>query len=162
VLNESIERLKENVLLNDQKNAEAQAAKHYFKELFGRAFKRFNQDIVNGNLNYGYAILHGMMQQAIMLYGYYPQIGIHHQSGRNPSNLTYDFLEPFRPLVDRCLFAFDFHHVIDKAYLKKLHDIQIQYGKVIGTISTIIPIYVQDCLSILEEDGKSHLDAFIF
>jgi CRISPR-associated protein Cas1 len=161
-INESLERLKETVLLNDEKNVEAQAAKQYFQELFGRAFKRFNKDLVNANLNYGYAILHGMMQQAIIGYGYFPQVGIHHQSGRNPSNLVYDFLEPFRPIVDRCLFAFDFHHVIDKAYLKKLHEIPIRYGKVVGSLSTVIPIYVQDCLNMLEQSENKHLNEFIF
>lgn len=162
VINTKLATLQENILLNDEKNAEAQAAKEYFQELFGRAFKRFNKDLVNANLNYGYAILHGLMQQAIIRFGYHPQIGIHHSSGRNPSNLTYDFLEPFRPLVDRCLFAFEFNRVLDKGYLKKLHELPIRYGNVTGTISTVIPIYVQDCFAILNAKEKNDLDAFLF
>ena len=51
---------------------------------------------------------------------------------------------------------------IDKGYLKKLHELPIRYGNVTGTISTVIPIYVQDCFAILNAEGKDDLDAFFF
>ena len=79
---------------------EGVCAKHYFSSLFGKSFVRGNDDPTNAKLNYGYAILASMITCQIVSHGFLCQLGIHHHCEGNPFNLTYDFIEPFRPIVD--------------------------------------------------------------
>ena len=61
---------------------------------------RGNDHIINSALNYGYAIIRGMIARSIICYGLEPSIGIFHHSELNNYNLADDMIEPFRPLVD--------------------------------------------------------------
>ena len=63
-------------------------------------FSRGNDHIINSALNYGYAIIRGMIARSIICYGLEPSIGIFHHSELNNYNLADDMIEPFRPLVD--------------------------------------------------------------
>ncbi len=87
------------VLSGDTGGKEAHAAKIYFsKLLFGSSRK---SDIVeNAALNYGYAILRGVIARGLAAYGLQPALGLHHSGELNPFNLADDLLEPFRPVVD--------------------------------------------------------------
>lgn len=84
----------------DKNNVEAKAASLYFKLLFGSRFSRNLDCIQNAALNYGYAILRGMIARTLVMYGFEPSIGIFHHSQLNNFNLADDFIECFRPLVD--------------------------------------------------------------
>lgn len=84
----------------DTKNVEAKAASQYFKDLFGKDFNRDLDCIQNGALNYGYAIIRGMIARTLVMYGLEPAIGIFHHSQLNNFNLADDFIECFRPIVD--------------------------------------------------------------
>lgn len=84
----------------DTKNIEGQFAKIYFPLIFGKTFKRFQDDNINHGLNYGYSILHGLIQRHLTILGFHTQIGLHHKSKSNQYNLSYDLIEPFRPIVD--------------------------------------------------------------
>ena len=84
----------------DTDNTEATAALKYFKYLFGPGFYRANEDITNARLNYGYAIVRGLVCRNLAVYGFEPSIGIHHHNELNAFNLADDIIEPFRPLVD--------------------------------------------------------------
>lgn len=88
----------------DVSNREAASARIYFSTLFGSRFSRRNPSDINAALNYGYAILASAVTRSIVTHGYNPHLGIHHNSKTNPLNLTYDLIEPFRPLVDRIVF----------------------------------------------------------
>jgi len=85
---------------NDELNREGLAAKVYFYELFGHAFNRSEQNILNGMLDYGYAMILSCFNREITAYGYLTQLGIHHIGKTNPFNLSSDFMEPFRPICD--------------------------------------------------------------
>lgn len=90
-----------NVLSGDPNNIEASAALYYFKHLFNDNFCRSDEeDIRNGYLDYGYAILRGHIARLIASYGFMPMKGLHHKSELNAYNLADDFIEPLRPLVD--------------------------------------------------------------
>lgn len=84
----------------DLTNREGLAAKMYFRSLFGPEFKRFNDDIINSGLNYGYAVLRSQISKAIIAKGLNPELGIFHIGRNNLFNLSDDFIEPFRPIID--------------------------------------------------------------
>jgi len=88
------------VLSGDTGNAEGIAAGFYFKKLFGKDFTRDMDCLRNAALNYGYAIMRGIIARTLAVYGYCPALGIHHHSELNAFNLADDFIEPLRPLVD--------------------------------------------------------------
>lgn len=88
------------VLSGDAKNVEAVAAAVYFKTLFGENFTRHDDTVINGMLNYGYAIFRSAIARYVALYGLEPCWGIFHHSEANAFNLADDMIEPFRPVVD--------------------------------------------------------------
>lgn len=90
----------ENVSSGDKSNNEAKASLIYFKELFGRGFSRRDENAINAFLNYGYAIIRGLIARSIVSYGLTPFLGIFHSNSYNQFNLADDLIEPFRPLVD--------------------------------------------------------------
>ena len=88
------------VLSGDSTNMEAVAAAIYFKTIFGKDFSRKNADLYNSSLNYGYAIVRGMISRSLVMYGFEPALGIFHHNQLNAFNLADDIIECFRPLVD--------------------------------------------------------------
>lgn len=99
-----LERLVNEVKLADKGNAEAQAAKHYWRYFFGDGFVRNKEgatDALNARLNYGYAVLRSLVARQLIMSGLNLALGIGHRSKQNPFNLADDFTEPFRYLVDR-------------------------------------------------------------
>lgn len=98
-----IEQLKvyrESVYTDDQTNREAASSRMYFTEMFGGDFTRDISSIQNYALNYGYKILASYISRCIASRGLITQLGIHHTSESNPFNLTYDFIEPLRAIID--------------------------------------------------------------
>lgn len=90
----------DSVEIGDKTNREGLAAKMYFKELFGHDFVRFEEDVVNAGLNYGYAIFRSLITSIIVAKGYIANIGIFHKGKQNMFNLSDDIIEVFRPIVD--------------------------------------------------------------
>ena len=63
-------------------------------------------DPVNGALNYGYGILYGQVERALVLAGLDPYAGFAHVDRPGKPSLTLDFIEEFRqPVVDRTVFG---------------------------------------------------------
>lgn len=87
----------------DPANVEAQAARIYWRELFGVNGFRRDPDAggVNACLNYGYAILRATVARAICGAGLHPSLGVHHHNRYDTFCLADDLMEPFRPVVDR-------------------------------------------------------------
>lgn len=101
--NDAIETLKlykDSVYNDDQTNREGSSARVYFRELFGIEFTREQQIAINFALNYGYKIIASYISKMIAARGYITQLGIHHIGESNPFNLTYDFIEPLRYIID--------------------------------------------------------------
>lgn len=85
----------------DSTNVEAQAARAYWKELFGKEFRRDRDQFgINSLLNYGYAVLRSLVSRAVVGCGMHPALGLMHSSQYNSFALADDLLEPFRPAVD--------------------------------------------------------------
>ncbi len=97
---EFIKRHSLDVNSGDDTNREGMVAKMYFKEMFGKEFIRTSEDVISSVLNYAYAILASSFSRVIISRGYLTDMGIHHKSIFNHFNLTYDLLEPYRPIID--------------------------------------------------------------
>ncbi len=112
------------VKLDDEDNMEAVCASKYFKYLFGNEFSRRYDDITNARLNYGYAIIRGLVCRSLVVYGFEPSLGIHHKNQLNSFNLADDIMEIFRPMVDLCVYNME-ENITDKLTTK---DKQILYN----------------------------------
>src|SRR5690554_1265617 len=95
-----LDRYYEEVDLDDKTNREGLSAKLYFVEMFGKHFIRFNDDVINAGLNYGYAILRSQISKVLVAKGFNTSIGIFHKNRENEFNLSDDIIEPYRPIID--------------------------------------------------------------
>lgn len=84
----------------DPDRLEGQAAAFYFTHLFDAHFERSQPRWSNAALDYGYAVLRGVIARALVAHGLHPSIGVFHASEQNAFNLADDLIEPYRPLVD--------------------------------------------------------------
>lgn len=97
---EKLQEMTKGITSGDTTNVEAKAAQYYFKMLFGNNFNRNIDCLENSALNYGYAIVRGMIARTLIMYGFEPALGIFHHNQLNNFNLADDFIECFRPVVD--------------------------------------------------------------
>lgn len=106
----------------DKKNREGLSAKIYFRSLFGNKFIRFYDDAINSALNYGYTIIVSAIIRNLAIYGLNTYLGIHHNSKINNFNLAYDFLEPYRCIIDKFVYDSkdDICYPLSFEYRKKL------------------------------------------
>lgn len=95
-----LRKMTKEVQSGDKTNVEAKAAAFYFRRIYGLGFSRGDDHIINSALNYGYAIVRGMIARAIVCYGLEPSLGLFHCSELNSYNLADDLIEVFRPVVD--------------------------------------------------------------
>lgn len=121
------------VKLNDKENMEAVAAAQYFRLLFGNGFSRGQDNVINARLNYGYAIVRGLVCRSLIVYGLEPSLGIHHHSQLNAFNLADDIIEVFRPIVDLCVYQMqekeqNFLTTEDKQTLYQLINCDVLFG----------------------------------
>ncbi|MBO0591694.1 type II CRISPR-associated endonuclease Cas1 [Cellulophaga sp. E16_2] len=102
----TFEFLATKVLSGDTSNMEGVAANFYWKSFFDSAFKRerFGQ-YPNNFLNYGYAILRAATARALSGSGLLNTLGIHHKNKYNAFALADDIMEPYRPIVDECVYS---------------------------------------------------------
>jgi CRISP-associated protein Cas1 len=65
---------------------------------------RYASDVINGLLNYGYAVLAGEIIKFVNATGLDAYYGFYHASHTSFPALVYDLIEPFRWLVDRAVY----------------------------------------------------------
>jgi CRISP-associated protein Cas1 len=88
----------------DSDNHEGRAAAYYWSQLFDDFpnFRRGRElEAPNNVLNYGYAILRGIVARGLVATGLLPTLGIHHRNKYNAYCLADDIMEPYRPFVDK-------------------------------------------------------------
>lgn len=137
----------------DTTNRETQAARVYFAALFGEGFNRRDDTSLNAALNYGYAILLSMVNREVVSRGYLTQCGICHRNEYNQFNLACDFMEPFRPAVDRVVVDYlsgEFDADTRRA-LADLANKGVAYRGGTYRLLSVVSLYVQDCLNALNK-----------
>ncbi len=106
--------LEAKVKSGDSENLEALAARRYWSLLFND-FTRDQKalDARNIALNYGYAILRGVVARSLVAYGLLPTFGVFHRSELNAYNLADDIIEPLRPMVDMVVKKLELEDALD-------------------------------------------------
>lgn len=102
---ERLKLMSDEVISGDSTGIEAQAARIYFKLIFGHDFIR-DRDMKGTNLflNYSYALIRASIARSICLTGLHPSFGIHHHNQFDPMPLASDLMEPFRPFCDNMVY----------------------------------------------------------
>ena len=96
-----LKRLAAKVRSGDPDNCEAQAARLYWQQLFGKQFRRVPESGgLNAILNYTYAVVRACVARGASGAGLHPSFSLHHKNPQNPLNLVDDLMEPFRPFAD--------------------------------------------------------------
>jgi CRISP-associated protein Cas1 len=126
----TLENLANKVASGDPANIEGQAARIYWKMLFGESFFRDRDGPPpNPSLNYGYSIVRAAVARALVGSGLLPTLGIHHHNKYNSFALADDVMEPYRPFVDLLVYRqrqsiSDYHNLTKERkaeFLQLLH-----------------------------------------
>ena len=142
---------------NDETNREGHAAKVYFNALFGLDFTRTEDNLINAALNYGYSIILSSFTREIVANGYITQLGLFHDNMFNQFNLASDLMEPFRPLVDKCVLEMkleQFEHE-EKMWLVDILNQAVQIDGKSQYVSNAIKIYCKSVFDALNEDDSA-------
>lgn len=132
----------------DPTNREGHAAKVYFNRAFFEGFTREKDCFLNACLNYGYTLILSEFNRAIVASGYLTQVGIHHKNEFNDFNLSCDFMEPFRFLVDEKASSLSENDDFKTAMKNLLGEEASQLGKT-QTVANAINIYVSSLFTAL-------------
>ena len=151
------------VVIGDKSNREGHAAKIYFNSLFTKKFVRNEKDDINSALNYGYAILLSNFNKEIVSNGYLTQLGIHHKNEFNPFNLSCDFMEPFRIIIDNFVWSNkDREFNIDyKMGIIDIFNTKFKYNSKQYILKDIIKLYTKNIFDYLEND-KTYIGFYIY
>ena len=95
-----LEAMAKSVASDDAGNVEATAAAFYFKRLLDGQGRRNDEVFYNTGINYGYAIVRGIIARSLAASGFETSLGLHHCNTLNAFNLADDLIEPYRPYVD--------------------------------------------------------------
>lgn len=144
------------VVIGDKTNREGHAAKVYFNSLFTKKFIRNENDCINSALNYGYAVLLSTFNKEIISNGYLTELGIHHKNEFNHFNLTCDFMEPFRVIIDSFVYynkdrEFNTDYKLD---IVNIFNSKYKYNGKQYTLKDIIKLYTKNIFDYLENDKK--------
>jgi len=102
---EEMKPFKTRVKSGDPENIEGQAARVYWRNLFGEKFRRNRgKSDINMLLNYGYAIIRAAVARALCGSGLNPAIGIHHHNQYDAMCLADDLVEPLRSAIDLVVY----------------------------------------------------------
>ena len=111
------------VLSGDTNNREGSAAALYFQLLIQRGGRR--NSAYSSALDYGYSVIRAGIGRSAVGGGWLVSRGIHHHSVYNAFNLVDDLIEPYRPLIDLIVMAYDITDPLDstsKALLTRVFE----------------------------------------
>ena len=147
---------------NDSSNREGFAAKVYFNAIYGMDFTRNKECFINVALDYGYSIILSAFNREIVASVYFTQLGLCHRNPFNKFNLSSDFMEPFRILIDEEVYNLEGTE-FTKEHKNKL--INILNKTVIiddknQTIANAIRIYCRSLFSALAENDLEYVKMY--
>lgn len=146
------------VLSGDNSNREAAAAKLFFNTMYGDLYRRFDDDIINAVQNYGYKIVMSKITTELCRHGIIPFLGIHHKGKSNQYNLSYDLIEPFRPIIDYYIWVNidSFSNILNYEMKKDIVSLTFEnvlYKDKIYSIQSAIKSYINDFVKILNNEN---------
>jgi CRISPR-associated protein Cas1 len=109
---------------------EGGASKNYFSvlsDLIPENFKfegrssRPAKDAFNAMLNYGYGILYSKVERALIIAGLDPYLGILHGDNYNKKSFVFDFIEPYRILIDEPVFYIFSRHKFNNEFIEPIY-----------------------------------------
>jgi len=109
---------------------EGGASKNYFgiiSELIPSAYSfegrssRPAKDAFNAMLNYGYGMLYSKVERALIIAGFDPYLGLLHSDNYNKKSFVFDFIEPYRSLVDEPVFYIFSRHKFCPEFIEPVH-----------------------------------------
>lgn len=133
----------------DSTNREAYAAREYWNGLFGEKFLRNQdgEDAVNSYLNYGYAVLRGLIARYVCASGLLPSLGIFHHNEQDNMCLVDDLMEPFRIIIDMFVLKYNRKHpetdMINwkKTVIQELPEYKVRFKDEVTKLSVAIEQY---------------------
>ena len=147
---------------NDSSNREGFAAKVYFNALYGMDFSSNKECFINAALDYGYSIILSAFNREIVASGYFTQLGLCHRNPFNKFNLSSDFMEPFRILVDEEVYNLEGTE-FTKDHKNKLINIlnkTIMIDDKNQTVANAIKIYCRSLFSTLAENDLEYVKMY--
>ncbi len=160
---EKMDLYEKQVNQGDERNKEAHAARLFFRCLYTSSFVRFTDDPINNSLNYGYKILASRISSSIVKYGLNPSLGFFHKNEQSYFNLTYDLMEPLRPLIDWItvqnndyLFGDELNFKV-RINLVKALDYYVLIDKKVMKVKNAIDYMVKSIVSFLNENTDTIL-----
>lgn len=136
----------------DETNREGHCAKVYFNSLFGSDFARGDEsDERNVFLNYGYSILVSLINREIKSFGYLTELGIHHKGETNQFNLSYDFVEPLRAMVDNYVLSGSVDSKNYKNFFNHIFEKKVIIGDKFMFLDNAMHIYIQSMFTALNK-----------
>ena len=115
-------------IANNLRAYEGNASKEYFRALnqFIPEKYRFKErsqhpatDVANAMLNYGYGILYGKIENALIRCGIDPYIGILHRDEYGRPVLSYDMIELYRVWIDYIVYSLLAQNIITEDYYSR-------------------------------------------
>lgn len=157
IVSEKIRKQKE--LLELLGKEEAELLSSYLQQIAwnDETFTRTEDNLINAALNYGYSIILSSFTREIVVNGYITQLGLFHDNMFNQFNLASDLMEPFRPLVDKCVLGMkleQFEHE-EKMWLVDILNQEVQIDGKIQYVSNAIKIYCKSVFDALNEDDSA-------
>lgn len=135
----------------DITNREGHAAKIYWHCLFGKNWKRHEDDYINKLLNYGYTILRSYFTRSIIKKGLDPRIALFHKSFHNYFALASDLMEPFRFLIDVIVYEIslknEFNFYEHKQLLIESFNKKIKIQQKFQFITNAIDIFIDQIVA---------------
>jgi CRISPR-associated protein Cas1 len=120
-------------------------------------------DVVNAFLNYGYGILYGKIEGALIRAGIDPYIGILHRDEYNRPVLVYDVIEKYRIWVDYVVYMLVAQRVIGEEYYSVKPD-KSYWLEGLGKRVLIQSLndYLSEVISVkkLERSRLTHIDLY--
>lgn len=158
---QALDVLAAGVTSGDGGRAEAAAAALYFPALFGTGFTRLHENGINAALNYGYALIRGLMARTLTVYGFQCYLGLCHHNQLNAFNLADDMMEPFRPLVDLYAAQYASADMLltsqEKRHLFSLLTMRMRSGGQKHSVGFAMERAVQSLARALERGGQPRL-----
>lgn len=121
---EKIEEIAETV-----RGLEGTAGRLYFETInyvlpiqyqFSGRSMRPAKDAYNAFLNYGFGVLYSRIEKSLMLAGLDPYVGFLHRDDYNQKSMVFDFIEPYRIMVETTVFRLLSARKVNKAHTDEI------------------------------------------